>query len=166
MSFLCQERQQRGPYATKACTNCRQKHAKCTGEAPCERCTRLNLVCIFNESGKKRGPKKNNKPPEEVYMSNYLRSDLDRTPMPLSVISNAVQGHASILSSPSGYPQQPYNIDEFTLYSGSYEEQNAAAYQVISPILYQAHTNTGYVIPNNDLTNNNGFADDDYYMLH
>ncbi|CAG8839240.1 39032_t:CDS:1, partial [Gigaspora margarita] len=43
MSFLHQktptktaQRQQRGPYVTKACTNCRQTHAKCTGEAPCE----------------------------------------------------------------------------------------------------------------------------------
>ncbi|RIB02399.1 hypothetical protein C2G38_2227927 [Gigaspora rosea] len=171
-----QKRQQRGPYTTKACTNCRQKHAKCTGEVPCERCTRLNIVCTFSVSSKKRGPKKNVKLQElqeEVYALNNLRNDFDRTLMQFFAISDAVQGHASILSSPTGYPQQPYDIDGFTHYSDSYEEPNVPALLEVCPVLYQASTDTGYVMPNNNLldnttTNNNVFDYlffDDYYML-
>ncbi|KAF0512244.1 Ubiquinone biosynthesis O-methyltransferase [Gigaspora margarita] len=133
-----QKRQQRGPYATKACTNCRQKRSKCTGEVPCERCTRLNIVCAFSDLGKKRGPKKNVKPSET-------------------------------LSSPTGHPQQPYDIDGFTHYSDSYEEQNVPAFQEVCPVLYQASIDTGNVMPNNNLLENNNAFDnisfDDYYML-
>ncbi|CAG8783641.1 hypothetical protein C2G38_2227933 [Gigaspora rosea] len=159
MSFLHQERhqqrqqkrQQRGPYTTKACTNCQQKHAKCTGEVPCERCTRLNLVCTFSDSGKKRGPKKNAKLPEEVYALNNLRNDFDRTHMQFFVISDAVQGHTSTLSSPTGYPEQSYGIAHF---SDSYEEQNVPAFQEVCPVLYQASIDAGYVMPNNILLDN------------
>ncbi|CAG8725975.1 1372_t:CDS:1, partial [Gigaspora margarita] len=111
------------------CTNCQQNHVKCTGAASCKRCTRFNLMCTFNDSGKKQGPKKNDKLPEKVYVPNYLRNDFDRTPMLFSVISNAVQGYTSTLSLQSGYPQQSYDIDGFTLYSDSYEEQNVLAFQ-------------------------------------
>ncbi|CAG8573477.1 28271_t:CDS:2 [Dentiscutata erythropus] len=106
-----QQRKKRGPYTTKACTNCRQKHAKCTGKAFCERCTRLNLVCTFDDSGQKRGPKKNGKLSEEVYVPNDLRNDFDRNPMLVSAVSNAVQSHVSTFSSPLEYPQ-PDNIDD------------------------------------------------------
>ncbi|CAG8685526.1 24_t:CDS:1 [Gigaspora margarita] len=167
-----QQRQQRGPYVTKACTNCRQKHAKCTGEVPCERCTRLNLVCTFSASGKKRGPKKNNKLLEEVYSLDNLRNDFDRTHMQFFVISDAVQGHASTQLSPTGYSQQPYDIDGFTHYSASYEEQNVPAFQEVCPVLYQASIDTGNVMPNNNLLDNaptNNIFDylffDGYYML-
>ncbi|CAG8677992.1 9126_t:CDS:1 [Cetraspora pellucida] len=57
MSFPCQLQQRRGPYATKACANCRQKHIRCSGTAPCKHCTLRNIECVFINSGKKRGPK-------------------------------------------------------------------------------------------------------------
>ncbi|CAG8588989.1 27928_t:CDS:1 [Racocetra persica] len=50
-------RQQRGPYATNACTNCRKKHAKCSEDAICTNCASHNLKCIYVKSIKKRGPK-------------------------------------------------------------------------------------------------------------
>ncbi|CAG8796537.1 23315_t:CDS:1, partial [Cetraspora pellucida] len=50
-------RQQRGPYATNACTNCRKKHQKCSEEAICTNCASQNLKCIYVKSTKKRGPK-------------------------------------------------------------------------------------------------------------
>ncbi|KAF0512240.1 hypothetical protein F8M41_018033 [Gigaspora margarita] len=85
------------------------------------------------------------------------------------VISNAVQGHASTLSSPTRYLQQPYDIDGFTHYSDSYEDQNVPAFQEVCPVLYQVSINTGYVMPNNNLLDNNNVFDnlffDDYYML-
>ncbi|CAG8549756.1 61_t:CDS:1, partial [Scutellospora calospora] len=56
MPLPCQRRQ-RGPYATKACTNCKQKHIRCSGNAPCNHCKLHNLECIFINSGKRRGPK-------------------------------------------------------------------------------------------------------------
>ncbi|CAG8747331.1 19406_t:CDS:1, partial [Racocetra persica] len=57
MSFPCQRQQRRGPYATKACANCQQRHIRCSGQAPCKHCTLRNIECVFINSGKKRGPK-------------------------------------------------------------------------------------------------------------
>ncbi|CAG8613128.1 20862_t:CDS:1 [Cetraspora pellucida] len=48
--------QSRGSYAPIACTNCKRKHAKCSGEVPCMPCKEKNLKCWF-KPGKKRGPK-------------------------------------------------------------------------------------------------------------
>ncbi|CAG8856917.1 10147_t:CDS:1, partial [Gigaspora margarita] len=142
-------RKQRGPYATKACTNCQQKHAKCSGEITCKRCTQHNLVCTFNDSGKKRGPKKNDKYPEQVYVLNGLKNDFYETSMLSSVIPNPEQGQTSTLSSPSEYLQwQPDNFDEFihySNYSNFYEDQNI---YVISPFSYQTCTDTRYIIDN------------------
>ncbi|CAG8731296.1 12492_t:CDS:2, partial [Gigaspora rosea] len=47
----------RGPYATKACTNCRKKHLKCSEEVNCTNCVSHNLQCIYDKSIKKRGPR-------------------------------------------------------------------------------------------------------------
>ncbi|RIB18430.1 hypothetical protein C2G38_2036914 [Gigaspora rosea] len=100
-----------GPYTTKACTNCQQIHARCSGEATCKRYTQHNLVCTFNESGKKRGPKKNGKHLEQVYVFNSPENDFDGTSMLSSVIPNPEQGYTSTLSFPSEYLQrQPDNF--------------------------------------------------------
>ncbi|CAG8811994.1 40361_t:CDS:1, partial [Gigaspora margarita] len=85
-------------YVTKACTNCQQKHAKCSGKEPCECCALHNLECTFIDSGKKRGPKTNGKLPEQIYVLNGSENDLEGTFMLLSVIPNFVQGHTSALS--------------------------------------------------------------------
>ncbi|CAG8814079.1 35263_t:CDS:1, partial [Gigaspora margarita] len=144
MSFLHQEqhqrrrqqRQQRGPYATKACTNCQEKHAKCSGRATCERCIQHNLLCTFIDSGKKRGPKKNGKHPEQVYVLFDSENDIDEASMLSYVTCNFIRDHASTLSSTLRYPQQPNNMDKFTLYSESYEEQNIDTFQEAGPSLY------------------------------
>ncbi|CAG8502863.1 9225_t:CDS:1 [Gigaspora margarita] len=49
--------QRRGPYATKACTNCRKKHLKCSEGVICANCASHNLQCIYVKSNKKRGPR-------------------------------------------------------------------------------------------------------------
>ncbi|CAG8825829.1 35750_t:CDS:1, partial [Racocetra persica] len=59
MSFS--NRQQRGHYATNACTNCKTKHAKCFEEAICTNCASHNLECIYVKPVKKRGPKAANR---------------------------------------------------------------------------------------------------------
>ncbi|CAG8589008.1 27929_t:CDS:1, partial [Racocetra persica] len=59
MSYL--SRKQRGRYATNACTNCRRKHAKCSGEAICTNCESYRLTCIYVKTGKKRRSKAANK---------------------------------------------------------------------------------------------------------
>ncbi|CAG8804867.1 3459_t:CDS:1, partial [Dentiscutata erythropus] len=125
MSFPRQQR--RGFYVTKACTNCKQKHAKCSGRATCERCTLRNLECTFIESGKKRGPKTNRKHLEQIYILNGPENDFNGTSVPSFVIPDAVQGHASTLSF-SEY-QQPGNINEGTFYSDSYDEKTTHAFQ-------------------------------------
>ncbi|CAG8548181.1 6278_t:CDS:1 [Racocetra fulgida] len=57
MSLSYQQQRRRGPYASKACNNCRQKHVKCSGKAPCKHCTLRNLECVFTNLDRKRGPK-------------------------------------------------------------------------------------------------------------
>ncbi|CAG8573462.1 28270_t:CDS:2 [Dentiscutata erythropus] len=101
MSFLCQERQQRGPYVTKSCTNCQKKHAKCTGGAVCKRCTQRNLECTFIDSGKKRGPKKNDKHSEQVYALNGPENDFDGTSMLSSSPENDFYGISMLSSGPA-----------------------------------------------------------------
>ncbi|CAG8818916.1 836_t:CDS:1, partial [Racocetra persica] len=48
----------------------------------------------------------------------------------------------------------PDNINEFTIYSDSYKEQNIPAFQEIYPFSYQARTDTGYIMQNNNLIDN------------
>ncbi|KAF0507671.1 hypothetical protein F8M41_018956 [Gigaspora margarita] len=111
-----QQQQRRGFYVTRACTNCQQRHAKCSGGAMCKRCTLRNLDCIFIDSGKKRGPKTDDKYSVQVYVPNGSENDFDRIRMLSSVIPSSVQGHA-LTQSLSGCLQQQVNVDDFTLYS-------------------------------------------------
>ncbi|CAG8548235.1 45960_t:CDS:1 [Gigaspora margarita] len=141
MFFPCRGRQRRGPYVTRACTNCQEKHVRCTGGAACKRCTQRNLVCTFNVSSKKRGPrpKKKSKDPKQAYVLNNTKKDLYGTFMLSSVILNPIQGRTLNLLSTSEYSQrQSDNINES--YFDSYEEPNILAFQEVSP--YQ--TCTGY----------------------
>ncbi|CAG8774964.1 3843_t:CDS:1 [Gigaspora rosea] len=64
MSYSNQRR--RGPYATKACTNCRKKHLKCCEGVICTNCASHNLQCIYVKSNKKRGPRTVNR---SIYVS-------------------------------------------------------------------------------------------------
>ncbi|CAG8842846.1 42102_t:CDS:2, partial [Gigaspora margarita] len=160
--FICQEYLDNvRPDATKACTNCQEKHAKCSGRATCKRCTQHNLLCTFIDSGKKRGPKKNGKHPEQVYALFDSENDVDEASMLSSDICNS---SASTLSSTLGYPQQPNNTDKFTLYSDSYEKLNIDTFQEAGPSLYNVCVDNGYVMPSNNLLDNNLFIDN-YYML-
>ncbi|CAG8766195.1 14381_t:CDS:1, partial [Gigaspora rosea] len=147
MPFSRQQRRQRGFYVTKACTNCQRKHTKCSGRETCERCALRNLECTFIESGKKRGPKTNDKLPEQIYVLNGSENDFEGTFMLSSIIPNFVQGHTSTLStlsSPYEYLQRPDNIGKFTLYSNFYEKQEIHAFQEAEPFSYNAHIDTGY----------------------
>ncbi|RIB09584.1 hypothetical protein C2G38_2208523 [Gigaspora rosea] len=145
-----QQRQQRGPYVTKACTIANKTIQNVLEKHPANVVHDL-ILCVLL----------------------MIRNDFDRTPMLFSVISNDVQGCTSTLSSPSGYSQQSYDIDGFTLYSDSYEEQKVLAFQEVGPVLYQTRTDTRYVMLNNNLLDNtsanyNVFDDlffDYYYML-
>ncbi|CAG8781525.1 11263_t:CDS:2, partial [Dentiscutata erythropus] len=113
----------------------------------------------------------------QVYLLNGLENDFEGTSMLSSVILNLMQGHTSILSSPSGYPQQQLkNIDEFSFYCDSYEEPNSHAFQEASSFSYQTCTNTEYVMQNNNLIDNtsynntillydNLFFDNNYMLL-
>ncbi|CAG8625022.1 25791_t:CDS:1 [Dentiscutata erythropus] len=137
------QRQRRGFYVTKACINCQQKHTKCSGEATCERCAQHSLECTFIESGKKRGPKTNGKRIKQIYFLNGPENDFNET----SMLSNAEQGHTSTLP-PSEYPQQqPDSLDEVTVYS------------------YQAHTNSGYIMQNNNLIDNTSINNNNIFYL-
>ncbi|CAG8802077.1 4394_t:CDS:2, partial [Dentiscutata erythropus] len=93
-----------------------QKHAKCSGEVICERCTQRNLECTFIESSKKRGPKMSSNLPEQIYILNGSETNFNGTSKLSSLISNTIWIHASALSLRFGYLQQPDNIDELTLY--------------------------------------------------
>ncbi|CAG8712588.1 14829_t:CDS:2 [Gigaspora margarita] len=93
-----------------ACTNCKEKHAKCSGGATCERCTLRNLECTFIDSGKKRGPKTDGKHAVQFNASNGSENYYDGTSVLPSMITNPAQGHLSTLSL-FGHPQQqPYGV--------------------------------------------------------
>ncbi|CAG8478961.1 44035_t:CDS:1 [Gigaspora margarita] len=57
-------------YVKQACTNCRAKKEKCSGEETCTNCIRRNKKCEYVSSGKKRGPKP--KEPLRPTLSNIL----------------------------------------------------------------------------------------------
>ncbi|CAG8703570.1 12190_t:CDS:1, partial [Gigaspora rosea] len=45
-------------YVTLACTNCRNKKEKCSGDQPCcANCLKRDRTCVYEKSDKKRGPK-------------------------------------------------------------------------------------------------------------
>ncbi|CAG8796310.1 4352_t:CDS:1, partial [Gigaspora margarita] len=66
-------RRRRGPYAIKACTNCRKKHLKCSEGVNCTNCLLHNLQCIYDKSIKKRGPRTVNR---SIYV---FESNFDET---------------------------------------------------------------------------------------
>ncbi|KAJ2993535.1 hypothetical protein HDV02_002267 [Globomyces sp. JEL0801] len=43
---------------TKACDNCALKRKKCTGDSPCDWCTKKNIECKYTTPIRKRGPPK------------------------------------------------------------------------------------------------------------
>jgi hypothetical protein len=45
----------KGLYVSLACTHCRSNHRRCNGEAPCSRCTKLNLECIYTKTRPRGG---------------------------------------------------------------------------------------------------------------
>ncbi|CAG8630915.1 10454_t:CDS:1 [Cetraspora pellucida] len=47
----------RTEYVSIACDMCRKNHLKCSGEPKCARCMFLNVLCVYNKSPQKRGPK-------------------------------------------------------------------------------------------------------------
>jgi hypothetical protein len=47
-------KKQRTTVASNACTNCRSRHIKCSGESPCKRCQGLQGACYYGQQ-KKRG---------------------------------------------------------------------------------------------------------------
>ncbi|CAG8478321.1 23343_t:CDS:1 [Cetraspora pellucida] len=47
----------RGAYTSTSCDMCRKSHCKCSGEPKCARCMILNLLCVYNKSPRRRGPK-------------------------------------------------------------------------------------------------------------
>ncbi|CAG8481706.1 41284_t:CDS:2 [Gigaspora margarita] len=49
--------QQQGHYATKACSNCQQRHVKCSGKVTCNYCKLRDLERVFIKDHKKCEPK-------------------------------------------------------------------------------------------------------------
>ncbi|CAG8528324.1 26907_t:CDS:1, partial [Racocetra persica] len=121
------------PYVTKACTNCQDKHKRCSGRATCNHCTLFNLNCIFVDSGKKRGPKKNHRPLEQNYIFNGAGFNFDETSMLFSNTSNLVQIHALFpFGNQLNASQQPPDNNYITFDPGSDNElQGIFVYQDI-----------------------------------
>ncbi|CAG8781368.1 26305_t:CDS:1 [Gigaspora margarita] len=95
--------QQRGPYVTMACTNCRRRHTKCSEEAICTYCATRNLKCIYVKSGKKRGPKAT-KSTNNVFESNFDEAANIEQEQPFTLAEN--QFNTSIPSY-FNYSQEP-----------------------------------------------------------
>ncbi|KAF0483903.1 nuclear protein [Gigaspora margarita] len=120
---------QRRHYVTKACTNCRRKHGKCTGKATCKYCAEHNLECIFIDSGKKRGPRKErrqrteDRPLERNLILNGSEINFDRVFMQFAI--RPTSSHT--LTSPDNHN---YIISYFDSYNGL---QNIHTFQENDP---------------------------------
>ncbi|KAJ5775014.1 uncharacterized protein N7511_000025 [Penicillium nucicola] len=49
-------RKKRRKYIAKACNECKRRKIKCNGEAPCQRCGRQNIECIYVENPQRDSP--------------------------------------------------------------------------------------------------------------
>ena len=45
----------KGLYVSLACTQCRANHRRCNGQAPCSRCEKANLDCIYTKTRPRGG---------------------------------------------------------------------------------------------------------------
>ncbi|CAG8465839.1 10639_t:CDS:1 [Cetraspora pellucida] len=135
---LCQR--QRGPYVTRACTNCQQRHAKCSGSAACQYCSLHGLECNFISSNKRRGPKRKREPRKKSKSleKNYVPDNPENksnevSTQPILIHNHAFQDNNDIIS-----------------YSNSYDElQDVHTFQEIAPFVYQIRTDTDYVMQSN-----------------
>ncbi|CAG8438508.1 185_t:CDS:1 [Scutellospora calospora] len=117
----------RGPYTKKACTNCQQRHVKCSGKATCERCTLYKIECTFIES-KKRGPKTDSRLLEQVIF-NDSEIGFNETTIPSSVNFNAIQSYALPLPFLPGHQfsaQRLENNNNFILDPNLYQNNHAS----------------------------------------
>ncbi|RIB07382.1 hypothetical protein C2G38_2214598 [Gigaspora rosea] len=126
--------QQRGPYVTTACTNCRRKHKKCSEEATCTYCASHNLKCTYVKSGKKRGPKAT-KRTDNVFESNFNEA------------VNIEQEHTFTLAE---YQSIPYYFN----YGQELQPMQSDFFS------NQIYTGTNYIVPNSNMLflPNNSFS--------
>ncbi|KAF0537207.1 MAL-activator protein [Gigaspora margarita] len=127
-------RQQRGHYATNACTNCRKKHTKCSEEAICTYCALHNLKCSYVNPVKKRGPKAA-KRSSNVFESNFSEVANINIEQEYPLTLTEYQFGVPI----SFYPNYNYN------------EQS----QPIQPNFF-SHTDTNYITLNDNTPSNFG----------
>ncbi|KAF0434016.1 hypothetical protein F8M41_004938 [Gigaspora margarita] len=123
--------QQRGPYATTACTNCRRRHAKCSEEATCTYFASHSLKCTYVKSGKKRGPK-TTKRTDNVFESNF------------NEVANIEQEHTFTLTE-----------YQFSTSIPSYFNYGQEPQQIQSEFsLNQISTDNNYIMPNSNTSIN------------
>ncbi|CAG8641394.1 28206_t:CDS:1 [Dentiscutata erythropus] len=125
MSYSGQRR--RGSYATKACTNCRKKHIKCSEGVTCTYCASHSLQCTYAKSFKKRGPKAENRAANgfENYFYEAINTEQDHV-----LTSNEFQFGVSI----------PY------YFNGSEEPQPIQS----DFFPYQVHIDANYIMQNDN----------------
>jgi hypothetical protein len=49
-----------------ACDECRRRKSKCSGELPCELCTKRGVSCLYSRSKRKRSPPRQDTPRESL----------------------------------------------------------------------------------------------------
>ncbi|KAF0436097.1 fungal-specific transcription factor domain protein [Gigaspora margarita] len=111
-------RQQRGPYATMACINCRRRHAKCSEEATCTYCASHSLKCIYVKSGEEPQLIQSGVFPNQVYIdTNYMMPN-NSTPINFSdtfpLLNNSFS--SSFSSSSSSSSSIATNLDYLNWY--------------------------------------------------
>ncbi|CAG8529856.1 20580_t:CDS:1 [Cetraspora pellucida] len=127
---LCQR--QRGPYVTRACTNCQQRHVKCTGSATCQYCSLHGLECIFISSNKRRGPKRKREPRKKskTLEQNYVPDNPENNSNGVSMKPILIHNHALTFQ----------DNNDIIFYSNSYDElQDVHTFQEIAPFVYQSN---------------------------
>jgi hypothetical protein len=69
----------KGLYVSLACTQCRANHRRCNGQAPCSRCEKANLDCIYTKTrprGGNRSKKNQHNNDKNIYDNDDSSPDL------------------------------------------------------------------------------------------
>ncbi|KAJ6070968.1 hypothetical protein N7467_012287 [Penicillium canescens] len=97
-------RKKRRKYIAKACNECKRRKIKCNGEAPCQRCGRQNIGCIYVENPQRDSP---NEQENFERLFDQMKAMQDQ----ITLLSASVRSIASNEHSPiGGVPASSYGL--------------------------------------------------------
>ncbi|CAG8583420.1 10662_t:CDS:1 [Dentiscutata heterogama] len=107
-------------YVSKACTNCKRQHIKCSLHFPCTNCVKRKFECVFTNSSKRRGRKPKHKRVDVIssiqIQENRFNPSIDNQNQQLCKMVNSSQNHTLLTYDASAQNILPNDFNQEQFY--------------------------------------------------